>query len=482
MVTLTKFTRILQLTGTGETIDMLDGTFRLRADSWEAEDPTELGRYIPLNNFGGTAAWQGYDAQEIVFTLVGKGPPEVLRASLRKYYNLFETARTTRTKLLNENAIPYLQWASQGEEIKQVPIIRGRIQYRVLGGMSPMLARWGAMEIQLAFQVPPHFERSETDTVSIDSISCEGGTETIAADSDADLPGRIVEMNLHGTSGDGPTGSTADYNVENFWLGFRPLNQGLTTFDPVWQVANDGSTGTDASIDADASAIGGNRVTVDFATDESMVLRASETLQQHITGRTLTLAHQYGEYLVLARMKVSNTDTAVAVQMRFGTADGVPYQFQERYVTTDEWKYYEVGNIVLPYGGVYNPMGQNSGLALYAERMEGSNDLHFDAFILIPSSYMCIAKHVLAGYEGIYGRMDTDIFTTPYESQYIYAYSNTLGIQRITTEFAPANLYKPRKQSVLVFVGELYSPAKGAKIDIDIEYAQRYRMWAGEAT
>lgn len=201
--------------------------------------------------------------------------------------------------------------------------------------------------------------------------------------------------------------------IRYLWAGWRSSRNGiLANFQPLWSLYLSVyllATAGDTVITADATTINGaSRLTVTFASTTAEAMRAfMRTLE---LGLPYMPDDQRGQFKVLLRAKMSDASTA-RVRLLYGTATASAFKtykaLNATLVSGTSWFLYDMGIIKLP------PMAQRSdgllfdlimdrvALAINAERVSGSGNLHLDALILIPYNDGFVSLDASAAYTGL---------------------------------------------------------------------------------
>lgn len=223
--------------------------------------------------------------------------------------------------------------------------------------------------LRVAVEREPYWERtSATTEVETGSLSTLGGvydyTASPAADVVGDVPARLNRLYAW------ESGS----NLSVLWAGFRSVNKhgSLASFDPCWGVS-EGTEDTDTSSVADATAQGGTRVEVTFATEAGWARRGYDVMQIGDSSRP----GEKGPFLMLLRAKVDAGTEADVKLVRFHVGvddDGV--WTEPKRITATGWTIHPLG------------LWENEGgpmLEYWARRVSGAGSLHLDCIVFIPT-------------------------------------------------------------------------------------------------
>lgn len=326
---------------------------------------------------------------------------------------------------------------------------------------------------KLVLRRMPWWERADDVVVAAQTLAhCVGGTLSFSS-IPGDVPARLMPLSFEGHAG----GTTAPFY--EFWAGFRTARYGtLANFVPVWE-CEDGTPDTDASSVAEATASGGDMITVTFATTETMASRLTIKASQ-VTANT---ADQCGRFLVLLRAKHGGTG-AVYVRMATGWVATNVYDVGVRVAVSDaNWLFYALGEVTFPPSQV-----RSLGALAMAEagfRIDASGpaaaELYLDCLVLVP---------VDEGFCHISGaRVQEDTGTIEKtavgkeadEAIYTYCYYGTT-LNQVTdpSGTSPAGFSLPIGSSTLVVVGRGSSASTLADhCDVAIAYTPRWAMLRG---
>lgn len=456
------------------TIDLLNGPLRLVVQGWEPGMTEEGGAWSGVA-YGGTYQFQGFGPVAEVLELVGREPRGILRPALVELDAVLERARRARIEMPREIDLVWLEWYLDGEAARRSLVMRGEVKTRYANyGFEPFM-RQAAWRGRLGLERHPFWEATEYASQEDTSVSVDGGKMMLTG-AGGNVPARIWRTWLYGiTGGGGPVG--------RLWAGIRPRYVGSTAFEPVWDF-EDGVNGTDAADAADATAIGGSKVRVSFATVATLVLRSTVSVLDVLNAYGHSLSdwdHMYGRYKVLVRARVSAAGTSCGLQLRYGrsspTSNLIPYDAV--YVDATDWRWYEVpGEIELPPEGMYASDGLTVAMHWFAERLTGSGSLDLDATCLMPALHCLYIDDaniykppMIADYASAY------LWTTPYD-EYRLTHKNGEFADTIAGEWGATNWYLPMFVAEMVVVGErTTSPAIGDSIGVSVAYYPRWRSY-----
>jgi hypothetical protein len=235
---------------------------------------------------------------------------------------------------------------------------------------------------QLAL-VRGHWERDAVVVATSDDVDSIGGSDNYATVV-GDLPARLRVLRFRGdVSGGGP--------LYEFWMGFRTSRLGtVANFVPIWE-CEDGTMGTDASIDntsevntASPGGGAGEFVEVDFATETEL----DDRVTIEIEDVTANYGDQRGNFAILARMKV-DAHTVCRVRLLDGFSSSDEWRTQSRIVISNtNWLVQTLGTVTIPPTRGFPVTGnlRKYALRLEAERVSGSGNLKIDCVSPVPMS------------------------------------------------------------------------------------------------
>ena len=448
--------KVLSLyTGATLTLNLLTGDALVRSQGWQPQ-------------IGGAEDGIVWDT----FEIVGRASTNALYlAALYNIQKFITDARDYHTNPSLEDPCWIYFRAEGGEEVRAL-VFDGNLEMPGEGKMGAFLDNAGAGVARLALARSYWWERTSALTVSTSAVSNMGG-EWAPTVTSGNLPGRIRTLKITGN---------ASNNIDDVWVGVKPTYEGTASFNPLWE-AESGTNGTDAADAVDASASGGNRVTVSFATSSAMVERFRISVSQ-ILGSNYT--HMIGSYTVLGRVKSSS---AVTSSQRFlirtyqGLLTGETELTGETAFTPDTttWRLVELGYFRVPPTGYR--FAESTGSALwckdatlyiYAQRLSGTASLYFDCLILIPTEPVLTIKtggmNAAADYTQFYSSPAGDTTAVVYDAA-TTSYS--------TREHTPGGpLVWPIDGGVLVYASQQAVDSKlSYTSDFEITYYPRYSIY-----
>ncbi|MCI0726421.1 MAG: hypothetical protein L0332_06820 [Chloroflexi bacterium] len=402
-------------------VDLLNGVFGLRNEP-------------PLWPF-----LEGSDGESIqaeTFSLAGRGNPvTILLPAKEDYERLLKQNRLWHNNPLLDESI-WIESNLDGElERRCLLYPRSKINHVPGAGVTPYGNISNLMLLSLLLERHPAWEDLTPSTQSGTAISGLGGKLTLTAA--GTLESRISKLTIDGISGVAPIGT--------YWLGIQPYNDGISSFEPLWELEDGGISGyTDVSFVSDVlgSGSGNNVLEISFATDASLLPRHAITVGSVIGSN---YEHMRGTYMVLLRYRADNTNAAeFGLQLKVGygsTPNPAPVR-DEIFVPTsdDEFHFVELGEFTIPPGterGVEGTNIANAQVELYAERLTGTARLRCDCYVMMPSKHMI----KLTGGGEASASMRLDVFT--HENDKITAIEFDAGVPRRNIVPEPTNWYIP---------------------------------------
>ncbi len=188
------------------------------------------------------------------------------------------------------------------------------------------------------------------------------------------------------------------HNLHRYWLGIRSANKhgadGITNFEPIWEL-EDGNNATDATDTVDATASGGNRVTVSESGidwDDGDFHRCLEIYLGQVTANG---DDNFGDFLWLLRTKVASGTWEVRLGFSMGllmAPSGNDLKTDIIETSDTDWGYYEMAVMPISLRNIHAIVESDYTKAgdglfrvdVYARRTSGSGDLHLDCLCPIP--------------------------------------------------------------------------------------------------
>jgi hypothetical protein len=264
--------------------------------------------------------------------------------------------------------------------------------------------------------------------------------------------GRIVELRI-----DNKTGS--EDPVKEMWIGFKPTGSAVS-HDTIINCADGVAayyTFNGTTRPADATSDKNIVMETDFAGAPWEARRFANTLEpSNIT--------MFGQWVVLLRAKLTATGEAM---MRLETTMGNPFfsagsseKQQDVYISSTDWRLYEMGTITLP-PGMYRQATNDAlafevgdqGLILTAEKLTGTTELKCDSWVLIPHEHFA---HISEMDDDLTDIGSTVSFILTYEDDIIEGLSENIDptTGRIKTcQVSVNNWGYPRMGAFLVVAG-----------------------------
>lgn len=430
---------IFDLTDGTDTVNFLTGPLELRTNGWSVLSSND------------EFVWE-------IIELISDTADSTARSEMAKLGRLIHRARNIVKDELSSKTV-WLEWVSEGEPVKRSRVVDGSIEILADGIYSPLMGV-DSIKVTLALKRKNSWENTAYTTASTEGLSVTGGKWLIGNDA-GNLPQRIRRLNI----------STNTVLKTKYWVGIRPIYQGTTDFDPLWE-CEDGTNYTDASDVGDGGASGGNLVRVSFSGTPTLAKRFKTSVNDVLGGGNAN--HFIGKYQVLCRCRVDAGNTQARIQLRSGffySAHELETVIQDTVIDGQTtWNLVELGEVQFPSMG--NRDGLASGqlftttLAIFAERLSAGGTIDFDAFILIPSEYFFSCES-----------LDEGVGSGP------TVYKNSLGDQfvvgRTSTvwsniDYSITNWEYPLGGGLLVCAAEGSSHTLTGTLDIDVHL---YPQW-----
>jgi len=369
----------------GTTVDLLAGTFILEPGSWRTRTPAMNNQYSYKDPMNPVQNFKNYQIVVETMTLVAIDTPANIRSGLDAIADALEGIRKNHSEPFNESW--WLEWNVDGETAKRTLLYEGSFYMPTMPGVNSMLSGGSdgnkVSKIVLSLSRHPLWEPTASPaSLFTGSTSTGGGTQTYTAVG-GNAPARISTTTI--------TDLTVAGSLTEAWLGVRPIYDGHTNFEPVWDV-DDGTVE-----DTDDTTFSGGAAEIDFANDASLIKRFYVTVDD-VCAHT-DFDHQTGRYLVLARSYISGGGTA-GIKVYSGYNDEIPHN--EVFVDNSSYKYVPVGEIQIP-GWSHYSAGYTASwcrlfqLSFYAELITGSGTLYIEELVMIPSERMLYLTDAVIG-------------------------------------------------------------------------------------
>lgn len=280
---------------------------------------------------------------------------------------------------------------------------------------------------------------------NLSSVSLAGGASDLGNVGTRDA--RIALLRLKALGGSG--------GLNEVWVGIRRGLDGIDDFEAVWEVEKgriDPKT-PDSYFEYDGTAYD-QKLVIPFTDEETLTrrlrIKVGEVLKVGGDPR-----HFVGRYLVLGRVKASDTDSRLFLQMRYGNSAN-ENKVEHQYVfmaSHDQWHLQPLGEVQLPAGAnrvnAVNDI-RHSEIEIWAGRREGLAKLEIDRLILIPSRHMVKieAPEILSG-------LETLIEFRTHEND-SYSTEITMGLDGPVYSAIPRNrkLFLPYDGGLMVVAGQ----------------------------
>ena len=453
-------------------VDLVSGRFKVARGGWvpKGAGPTMKPRPRP---WGGSADFINYGRVTETIDLIAEGTNAQLITGLHDIDVNLEEARRFFVDPMAYYSY-WLEYEIDSETArKRVLLYNGKVQLVSKPGDQGGFLD-GKAFARLALERHPAWEKTSRDTFTRSSLNCFGGAWGLtgyAADTGS-LPGRIHKLDLYGdASGSGP--------IYRWWIGIRGEDTGITDFESKWQ-CEDG----DASMDADTTA-GATTMVTTFSADASFKQRFEISLYDAMGAGNYH--HNVGRYLVLARVKHGTTGMTTGIEMRYGMGNDETFVANERVYHSENsssiWRLIPLGEIkVPPEGWKYSTANLTSSIRqfeiqIWAERLEGSGSLSFDAFVMIPSEHMVTLDKCYTA-AGTDNNRSFEIYTL--EDDEHYCRIEESNIPACLPEVSYTDWYMPISPGVMVIAGEQDTGGSVTTdtIDLSMWHYSRFRHFA----
>ena len=236
----------------------------------------------------------------------------------------------------------------------------------------------------------PYWEEQTATSKTVTNISAWGGTASFD-NTKGTRDARIFKSFASGIA----LGKT--------WIGWRKVRGGLTDFVPRFEM-EDGwvNIDTDTTFVEDAAAsyrtpASNNCTQTTFIADATLKDRCYITVSDHLTAEGGTTSDHYrGRYLVIAKLKGSDSSTKFGVQLRHGYAQTISQAAnQEILFQDDDWRSVPLGLVTLPPNpkhdasdGMIDDKLTSYTFTFWAEQISGTGNLLIDGFVLMPTDHL----------------------------------------------------------------------------------------------
>lgn len=445
-------TQILQITNGTTTLNLLSGALQLEDAGW-------------FTDTGGSGAVLE------TFRMSSDDTDANIRAFLADFDELMEQAENYRNDATESVAV-WLKVQSEGESAaRQALIYFGSHTEDTSEFDSPLL---GTGTAQVVLYVHRHrlWEATSADSDSESTVNSLGGSYVLGHGAMGTAPGRISLFRV----------ISSEVTTHNkVWVGIKPTGLGTTGFNAVWE-AEDGTNYTDASDSADATASGGSKVTISYATGAGLNKRFTLRLSNVAAGNYTSFI---GQYLVLGRVKLSSATTKVYIQLNSGWAganDGplVGDTFLDATVDSNltNWNLIELGVCNIPQSGnraaTFSSTVQDHFFQVFSSRESASGSLDFDCFVLIPAKHLYKAE----GATITTGTNNLTHYTFPDDSQVSVGVAT--GINTNVAGMPSAGWVYPIDGGLLIYASQPDSQhVLGDEVAISTQVYARYKSYIG---
>lgn len=403
------------------------------------------------------------------FKAVGGGTEDSLRTVLTALDELAYWAQDYHADPLQKLPV-WLEWNTGSEPARRTLVYEITYEITSKGPKITPLMEQVYVTGTCAVLVDPFYESiSAGSSMVLSSMSGSGDIQRpTGLSATTTWLGRISDVQLQYVSG------TA---ISELWLGIRPVNDGITNYNPKWEAENGTNLLGDTTDVADATASGGTKVQTTFASGTSLAARFSVRWGQIYGGADYD--DIFGRYLVLARMKVDAGTTQARVQLRHGWIGQSGYENIAGEIYVDGvtgWRLFEIGYVDIPVTGNRVDRADsevlNHGFVLHAERLSAGGSLDVDFLFLVPADHMIYGNGALINSSGGITRF----FTAPDWGQYAVTKTASGGLWG-NMEYNFLNWGLPIGTTcAVVFIGQQAGVhSLTSVVDVGIEYYPRFR-------
>lgn len=431
-------------------IDLLTSPWKLIDRSWSTETCKPNVKY-DHTPFGHQPAFQYYESVIESFSVIATDTVTNLLYQLKRLEDVLDQIRQYHDRK-PAAAQWWFEWHVDGEEEKRALLYTGQMEYPALVGISPMI-ECTTIIVKFAFVRHPLWENDTYIAVSQEIDMPDAGAHVsdkmILNSIEGTAPARVERAEVQVTNT--PflvTPATAEY-----WMGIRPLHDGVANFDQVWEV-EDGTAATDTAFSANPADSGTGRLQTTFATNTGLVRRFY--IQLGDIAKVIGSERDYiGRYLVLARMQLTAAGT-VGVQMRSGYSDQIVHE--EIYISNTDFFLRELGEIEIPPASdpamSYWNWLRAFTISIYAERLSGTPSLDVDFLFLVPTEHFLHVENSVIKFDNAIKRYD-DIYTIANDTLFAVGYTaGTPDMVNDALTITPLDWYIPQEGGALVMIGQ----------------------------
>jgi hypothetical protein len=369
----------------------------------------------------------------------------------------------------------------EGEEPRRSLIFAGAIEQAPAGAITAQLET-GTYLAEVSILHHPFWEEPTPSTASqVTSGTWVEERIELPAYNEATpgtLPARIEKLTLAATEND------AGDKYRRVWLGIRPNYRGTGHTFKSKLFAAWGAGYVDTTL---YTPTGSSYTITTFATTEGEAKRFGLTLGDSGSEGTLYV----GRYLVLGLFNVSVADTVCGVRLKVGFEGGANFVPNEMaYVDGEDFDYplpsnYEyhvvdLGELQIPPNGDYAGLTadelESLELQLFAERLEGTGNLEFGGFKLIPADHYAHLRGVEFGKAADDADLECFLATRPDDTYLASTNREDGGDGDTTVEFDVRDWYLPPGPSGMAAVVEMSDGTlfDEAAFDYTFSYYPRY--------
>jgi hypothetical protein len=374
--------QVLQVSDGTITVNLLSGNLKLTSDGWKTQTSKEQ-------------VWENIELAS-----------SATDANIRSVKDdLDELAEQARVYHLDPNTADevWFTWQSEGESAKQALVYDIESEIFANDPMSSPLLGSDVAILQVAIKRHPDYETTSATNVTTSFLSVDGGTWSIG-NAVGTSPERISRLKI----------STSDvgYTHQRFYIGIRPLYEGVGSFVALWE-AELGALITGTTIkDPDSGASASKSLECDL-TETGSDGNRTHILIDDVVGSNYN--HFIGRYHILARMKVASTLTNVMIELGQYWKGSHSYHGQTFIEGETSWKLYSLGTVSFPPTGDRGNIAsshadfKNCGFTIFANSVDDTGTLFIDCYYLVPAEH----NLTILGANVANTPWDLDIYTDP---------------------------------------------------------------------